>query len=118
MIEALTDSGFTIVPLPDRFQLNGVYDGEIMAKAKLMYKDTMERLIYGVIRIADFSEDEDYFLIKVEGTVKVADLATGTILLSESGSKWSRGSNTVSVISAAFKSIGHELGRALVSQLQ
>ena len=118
VLEILTDSGFIIVPVSDRFQLNGINDGEIMAKAKLMYGDTMERLIYGVIQIADFSEDEDQYLIKVEGTVKVADLASGTLILSESGSKWSRGNNTVSVISAAFKSIGHELGRALVSQLQ
>jgi hypothetical protein len=118
VLEILTESGFIIVPVSDRFQLNGINDGEIMAKAKLMYGDAIERLIYGVIQIADFSEDEDQYLIKVEGTVKVADLASGTLILSESGSKWSRGNNTVSVMSAAFKSIGHELGRALVSQLQ
>jgi len=118
VVESLTEAEFIIVPVPDRFHLNGMEDGEIIGKAQLMYGDVMERLIFGVIQIADFDEAEGSFLIKVEGMVKVADLATGRIIASESNSKWSRGSNTVSVISAAFKSIGQELGRGLASKLK
>ena len=64
-----------------------------------------------------FEESEGNFLVKVSGTVKAADLATGTILFTDSRSKRSRGGNTVSVINAAFRGLGKEFGEALAAGL-
>ena len=77
----------------------------------------VERVIFGVCEIEEFTELDENYLVKVAGSIKVADVESGAILFTDSQFKRSRGSSPMSTISAAFRGLGRGFGEELVLRL-
>ncbi len=138
--QSLTQAGFTIPTLTfDAARLKGKTDAEIIsalksavngadatrrvadatrrvADATRRVADATRRVAYGSIAIEQFSEGDGY-IVKVGGTVKVADLQTGKLLYTRTMSTRSRGDNAGSAIAAAFRSIGQSFGQDIARAL-
>ena len=76
------------------------------------------RVIYGTARIVDYSPESGSFIFTVEGSVKVVDVKTGRVLFEKSLKKRATGSSVESARSAAFKSLGRDLGKAIATGLK
>ncbi len=117
VMEVLTDAGFSITLLSEHFSLIQKSDSEIIKHFQSNYGNRIERLAYGVTRISEFEELDGGYIVKVEGTVKVAELSSGNILYSGNKLKRTRGSNLLSTISAAFKALGRDFGKEMAVKL-
>ena len=117
LLESLSEAGFRVRPLELPVSLQNSTDREIITAARNRFGNQVERIIFGVASISEFSEDGGNYIVKVSGTVKAADLQTGEILFTGSSFKRSRGSNTQSALSAAFKGLGRELGKEMTAGL-
>ncbi len=115
--EALTAARFALRGIGADFSLLTLPDEETIAKLRELYGSAVRRVVFGVARIVDFQESGGNFIVKVEGTVKTADLDEGRIIFTDSKIKSARGSNSASAISAAFKGLGGAFGEALVNNL-
>lgn len=114
---ALSAQGFTIPSLNyDAQRLKGRSDAEIIAAIRSAAAEGAGRAAYGVVSIQEFQEG-DGFVVKVGGTVKVADLASGRILYSRSMFTLSRADNAGSAISAAFRTLGKNFGEDMARSL-
>ena len=117
ILESLSEAGFQVRALRVDYPLQDLSDQEIIRRVAAEYGGRIDRVIFGVGSISEFSENEGSYIVKVNGTVKAADLASGEILYTGSGFKRSRGGNTRSALSAAFKGLGRELGREMAAKL-
>ena len=117
LLESLSEAGFRVRPLELPVSLQDSSDREIITAARNRFGNQVERIIFGVAAISEFSEDGGNYIVKVSGTVKAADLKTGEILYTGNSFKRSRGSNTQSALSAAFKGLGRELGKEMAAGL-
>lgn len=118
VLESLTDAGFTVAILDaDPEILRRRSDAAIVETLQAAAGESAERVVYGVVGIESFDEDNGNYLVKVAGTVKVVELPTGAILFSERLFKRSRGSNSSGAISAAFRLLGMEIGATIASRL-
>ncbi len=114
---ALSAQGFTIPSISyDPQRLKGRSDAEIIAGLRTAAGKAAGRAAYGVVSIQEFQEG-DGFVVKVGGTVKVADLASGRILYSRSMFTLSRADNAGSAISAAFRTLGKNFGEDMARTL-
>ncbi|HUX13237.1 MAG TPA: hypothetical protein VMW87_09415 [Spirochaetia bacterium] len=112
---ALSQEGFTIPSIDfDPRKLSGRNDAEIISA--LRAAGQQKRVAYGTVAIQEFQEGDGY-IVKVGGTVKVADLASGRILYSRTMSTLSRGDNAASAISAAFQTLGTNFGKDIARSL-
>ncbi len=112
---ALSQEGFTIPSIGiDPRKLSGRNDAEIISA--LRAAGQQGRVAYGIVAIQEFQEGDGY-IVKVGGTVKVADLASGRILYSRTLSTLSRGDNAASAISAAFQTLGTNFGQDIARSL-
>ena len=116
--QALTQAGFTIPALQFNAQkLSGQSDAEIIAELRNAVAQSGDRRVaYGTVAIEEFNETDGY-IVKVGGTVKVADLASGRILFTQTLSTRSRADNASTAISAAFGSIGRTFGKDIAQSL-
>ncbi|WP_455381758.1 hypothetical protein [Salinispira pacifica] len=111
----LSAQGFTIPSISfDPQRLKGRSDAEIIAGLRASMEQG--RAAYGVVSIQEFTEGDGY-VVKVGGTVKVADLSSGRILYSRSMFTLSRGDNAASAISAAFRTLGRNFGQDIARTL-
>ena len=117
ILESLSEAEFKVRALRVDFPLQDLSDQEIIQRIAAAYGGQIERVIFGVGSISEFSESEGSYIVKVNGTVKAAELAGGEILYTGSSFKRSRGSNTQSALSAAFKGLGRELGTEMAAKL-
>lgn len=117
ILESLSEAGFRVRALNVDFPLQNLSDQEIIQRISNMYGNQIDRVIFGVGSISEFSESEGSYIVKVNGTVKAADLPSGDIVYTGSSFKRSRGGNTQSALSAAFKGLGRELGQEMAARL-
>ncbi|MEW5816225.1 MAG: hypothetical protein AB1798_12620, partial [Spirochaetota bacterium] len=117
IVESLSEADFDLVPISVDFSILSLSDTEIINRVKELYGAKIDRLVFGISRIDSFSESGDNYIVKVTGSVKVADIKTGSILYSDNKIKNSRGSNSLSAISAAFKELGRSYGKDIVDRL-
>lgn len=117
ILEILTEAGFAVRPIPADIPVNALSDREIIRQVAARYGAVIDRVIFGTARIDEFSESGENYIVKVNGTVKAADLDSGEVLYSSSAFKRSRAGTTRSAVSAAFKSLGREFGEELLSRL-
>ena len=116
--QALSQAGFTLPVLQfDAQKLSGRSDAEIIADLRNAVSQPGDRRVaYGVVAIEEFNETDGY-IVKVGGTLKVADLASGRILYSRTLSTRSRADNASTAISAAFGAIGRTFGKDIARSL-
>jgi hypothetical protein len=118
ILESLSQANFSIRTLNyDAEKLADLSDPQLIAEIKKQFGGQIDRLIFGVVSLDKFDESDDSYLVRVSGTVKAADLASGRILYSKSSFKNSRGSSSKAVISSAFKSLGIQLGEEMARNL-
>lgn len=115
--DKLSEAGFQFTVLQvSPSELMGKTDDEFL-RLVTSSGENVERVIFGVCQIEEFSELDDNYLVKVAGSIKVADVTTGSILFTNTQFKRSRGSSPLSTISAAFRGLGRSLGEELVLRL-
>jgi hypothetical protein len=69
-----------------------------------------ERAIVGTASVDNFYKDQDRYIIRVTGSVKVIDLATMKVLYEKSLMKSLTGVNLEAARMSAFKQLGKDLG--------
>ncbi len=118
ILESLSQADFSIRTLNYNAEnLAGLSDPQLIAEIKKQFGGQIDRLIFGVVSLDKFDESDGSYLVRVSGTVKVADLSSGRILYTKSSFKNSRGSSSKAVISSAFKSLGIQLGEEMARNL-
>ncbi len=118
ILETLTAAGFNIVLIsvnPELFQLG---DFQIIETVRESSGGKYKRLIFGEVKIDDYRDADHGHIVKVSGSIKVVDLESGRILLTDSRIKSSRGSRPASTISAAFNGIGQNFGEQILNSLR
>jgi hypothetical protein len=117
VMERLSEAGFDIRIMPLEIPVNALQDKTVIKRAQEEYGDRVDRLIFGVMQIADFSDHNGNYIVEVRGTLKVAELKTEQIIYSAVKSKRTRGGNIRSAMSAAFKALGREFGEDMSANL-
>jgi hypothetical protein len=118
VLETLTQEGFSVGTLPVDMGLLRGPDAVLIDQVRNRFGGRYRRVIFGTVGISDFREDENRYMVKVSGDVKVADLETGDILYSSGNLfKSAIGQNIQSAMSAAFKQFGKMLGDSLARSL-
>jgi len=119
LLDKLGKAEFTVIPLPVAVGgIAGRPDAQIVDFLNRNFAGQVQRAVFGTAQISDHSQDGDYVIIQVTGTVKVAELATGRILLTVNKSKRAQGTNTASALAAAFKRLGEDIGDDVVNKLR
>jgi hypothetical protein len=119
LLDKLGKARFAVVPL--QVAVGGIAgrpDAQIVDFLNRNFAGQVQRAIFGTAQISDHSQEGDYVIIQVTGTVKVAELATGRILLTVNKSKRAQGTNTASALAAAFKRLGEDIGDEVVNKLR
>ena len=117
ILESLSEAGFRVRALRVDFPMENMSDQEIIDRVAALYGTQVERVIFGVANISEFSDTDGNYIVKVAGTVKTADLFSSAILYTGNAFKRSRGGNAQSAISAAFKGLGREFGKEMAAKL-
>ena len=118
VMERLSAAGFRVELLPPSSLAVQKLDHEqIVNRAKDQFSGRIERLIYGVCGISNFSDANGMYTVEVTGTVTAVDFKTGRVVYSGTNSKRSRGSNIRTAISVAFKGLGQEFGEVMIEEL-
>ncbi len=118
VLEALTKEDFSVSTIPVDMNALNSSDAALIDQVKARFGNRYRRVIFGTVGISDFREDENRYMVKVSGDVKVADLETGQILYSSGNLfKSAIGQNIQSAMSAAFKQFGKMLGESLSRSL-
>lgn len=118
VLESLSKSDFDVRIIDyDSMLLQNASDKEIISAISSQFGGTIERLIFGIVGIDSFEEEDNGFTVKIAGTIKVVDLESGKILYSERKIKNSRGSNIDKAVSLGFVQIGENFGNAMVNDL-
>jgi hypothetical protein len=118
VMERLSAAGFQAELLPPTsLALQRLDHEQIVNRTKDRFSGRIERLIYGVCGISNFSDANGMYTVEVTGTVTAVDFKTGRIVYSGTNSKRSRGSNIRTAISVAFKGLGQEFGEVMIEEL-
>lgn len=116
VFEVLTEKGFKVYQV-DAAAYAGITEGDLLDRLRADLAGRYERVIFGFTRIVSFEEADGAVIVQVSGEARSADLSDGTILYSANSSSRARGSSQTGTISAAFKTLGKNLGEAIVNNL-
>jgi hypothetical protein len=112
VVSALSNTGFQVRSIsidPGAFT-----DAEPLQVIRQELGTEVQRLIYGTVSIDSFTE-EDGVVVRVTGSARVLVLGSDRVVFSADGLQYSRGSSAQAALSAAFRSIGEQLGRKLAN---
>jgi len=118
ILEILTQNGFNIRPVTiSPALILHMSDSDI---TKLIKNNTtgIERAIFGTAQILDERKDGSKYIVKVTGTIKVVDIASGKILFEKTIQKSGLGSSLNAAKNSSFKTVGKELGKAVARGVQ
>ncbi len=119
VLERMTGAGFQVETLPVSVTgVAGRSDSQVITLLQKHFKGQVERAVYGTARITDHDQDGSFVIIQVTGSIRVADLEKGTILLTINKSKRAQGTNASAALSAAFNKLGEDIGEAIINQLR
>jgi hypothetical protein len=119
LLERLSQAQYHVVSLAAAVtNIVGRSDAQVTSFLKSNFQGQVRRVIFGSASISDHTQDKDYAIIQVTGTLKVVDLETGQILLAVNKSKRAQGTSTAAALSAAFKKLGEDLGDAVINELR
>ncbi len=119
LLEKLGQADFQVTNLPVAVaNITGRPAAQVAQFLNRNFGDQVERAIFGTARISDHSQDGNYVIIQVTGTVTVVDLASGKTLLTVNKSKRAQGTNASAALSAAFRKLGEDMGEAIINQLE
>lgn len=117
IVGSLTEAGYDILPIPSNSSIVGIDSPDLVKVLRNNFSDKIKRAVIGSAKISGFEQVEGNYIVKVSGTVEVADLATGKVLFSTTQVKLSRASDATSAITAAFKDLGTSIGDEIRNRL-
>lgn len=112
IVSVLSNAGFTVQRAA--VEASAIEEGDPVSALRDALGDSVQRAIYGTVAIDSFTED-DGILVRVTGQVHLVSLESGELLYSANGLQYSRGQSAQSTLSAAFRSIGEQLGNKLAN---
>jgi hypothetical protein len=119
IMKALSDAQFTVSAIPlDPSSLAGKADTDVIRAASQAATGKTARVIFGTAQLAGTEKDGDTVFQKVSATVKVADLASGSILLTVTRIKSAIGSSAAAAQAAALRQLGQDIGQEIAGKLR
>lgn len=117
IIDTLAQAGYHIVTIPPNRSIVGVDDGDLVKILKNNYGDKIRRAIVGQARISQFDHSGSNYIVKVSGSIEVADLVSGKVIFRAKEVKLARASDATSAIGAALKDLGSSMGKEILNRL-
>lgn len=118
IVGSLTQAGYHILPIPWNPSFLGTGSADLAKILHNNFGDRIKRAVIGSAKISGFERSKGNYIVKVTGSVRVVDLATGRVLFSTTRLKLSRANRAASAISAAFKGLGTSIGDEIRNRLQ
>jgi hypothetical protein len=119
LLAGMGAAGFSVQSLPVAVTgVAGRQDAQVIALMRNYFSEQVERVVFGSARITDHQQDGGIIIIQVTGTIKVADLDSGAILLTVNKMKRAQGTNPAAALAAAFKQLGDDMAQAVMNQLR
>ena len=117
-VEELSQAGFdvTIMNL-DPEEITAAGENSFLRDLKSVYKESYDRVLFGVVEIDDFEARSESFRVSTSGYLKMADVETGEILFSIEQSKSVESGNDGLAVAASFRELGKAFAQDLVSVL-
>ena len=117
VLEAMSAQGFSVKTVVPDENYAGLDDAKLIALLSGSIGDVYSRLIFGEAGITAIDESDDVFIVRVEGSIKAADLSSGEIVFAVNKFMTSRGRSAESATVAAFRELGKSFGEELVRGL-
>ncbi len=117
IIASLSEGGFRIVPFTRDLRLPAGSVSTFVETVKEEQLTRARRVVYGEAEITGSSVEGGIHLVSVEARIEVVDLETGTIVHTIDGSRTGRGRSREAAVTAAYRELGNQVGRALVREL-
>jgi hypothetical protein len=117
LVEALVKEKFNVkAVVVGKAALEGMDDGAVLAAVKAA--GAFDRVAFGLARIDEVRRDGTSYLASGKATVKVLDVATGSVLYSAERAATGVGSDEQSARRAAYRELGaNAVGKDLLSNL-
>lgn len=93
-------------------------DTEVLAAAGAKAADKSGRMIFGSGQVTGTEQDGEMVIARASGTVKVADLKTGAILLTVSRSKSVPAKNAAVAAASVLQKLGEDIGQEIANKLR
>jgi len=119
IMKSLSDARFTTKVLAlEAGLITGQRDADVIAAADKAATGKTARVIFGTAEFGGSETEDGKVFVKVSGAVKVADLKTGTILLTVTRNKQAVGSTLAAARAAAFRQLGQDIGQEIANKLR
>jgi hypothetical protein len=119
IMKSLSDARFSVKVLPlDAAGITGRQDADVIGAAAKAAAVKTGRVIFGTAEFGGSEIDGGNVFVRVSGTVKVADLKTGAILLTVTRNKQALGKNAAAALAAAFRQLGQDIGQEIANKLR
>ncbi len=119
IMKALSDARFSVKVLAlDASRIAGREDAEVMEAAAKAATGKTARAVFGAAQYGGSETEGGNVFVRVSGTVKVADLKTGAVLLTVTRNKQALGKSVAAAQAAAFKQLGQDIGQEIANKLR
>ncbi|MCX7040439.1 MAG: hypothetical protein NT005_15050 [Spirochaetes bacterium] len=93
-------------------------DTDVLAAAGALAADKSGRMIFGSAQVTGTEQDGEMVIARASGTVKVADLKTGAILLTVSRSKTVPARSAAAAAASVLQKLGEDIGQEIANKLR
>ncbi len=93
-------------------------DADVLAAASPKVADASGRMIFGSAQVTGSEQDGEMVIARATGTVKVADLKTGAILLTVSRSKTVPARSAAAAAASVLQKLGEDIGQEIANKLR
>lgn len=93
-------------------------DEQLVLAASQQAGETVRRVFYGIARLEGVGAAGDAFTATASGTVKVADVKTGVVLLTVTRTRSASAATEAAAASAALAGLGEEIGQEILNRLR
>ncbi|MBN1412001.1 MAG: hypothetical protein JW969_14225 [Spirochaetales bacterium] len=119
ILAALTAEKFKVRNLSiNPKELKDKSDYDIIEMLTKKFKNQVERVIFGTVRVLSYTENDGMKFAKCTATVQIVDLGTGEVLLTLVKNTNGMGADDNTAAANGFKSIGTGLGKDIKNQLK
>ncbi len=119
LLDSLSRARFAVAVIGmDPAEIAASADREIIAGAAARARQGTARVIFGVARVEGTEQDGEMIVARVNGSVKVADLATSEVLLVVSRTRSAVAQSAAAAVSAALRKLGDDIGREIANTLR
>jgi hypothetical protein len=119
ILKPLNAAGFRVKAVAlEPAAVAGLSDEELIDAAAEQAGATTRRIVYGTARVEGTTAGSGVFAATVNGSVKVADVKTGVVLLTVSRTGSAEASTAAAAVSAALAKLGEDVGQEIVTRLR